>query len=63
MKPPLPLSLQPADYLLARAADEFRSMAMTARNVTTAAALVRLAERFEDMAARRLELPDNDGNA
>jgi hypothetical protein len=59
MEPQLPLSAQPVGYLLARAA-EFRSMAMTARNVTTAAALARLAERFEDMAARRLDLPDND---
>jgi hypothetical protein len=49
MKPPRPLSVQPVGYLLARAA-ELRSMAMTAHSLT-AAALVRLAERFEDMAA------------
>jgi hypothetical protein len=62
MKPPRPLSEQPVGYLLARAA-ELRSLAMTARTNTTAAALVRLAEWFEDMAARRLDLPDNGGNA
>ena len=55
MKPPLPLSQQPVGYLLARAA-ELRSMAMTAHSIT-AAALVRVAERFEDVAARRLKLP------
>jgi hypothetical protein len=49
MKPPRSLSVQPVGYLLARAA-ELRSMAMTAHSIT-AAALVRLAERFEDMAA------------
>jgi hypothetical protein len=49
MKPPRALSEQPVGYLVARAA-ELRSMAMTAHS-TTAAALVRLAERFEDMAA------------
>ena len=62
MKPPGFLSVQPVGYLLARAA-ELRSMAVTARTITTAAALVRMAERFEDMAARRLDLPDNDGGA
>lgn len=62
MKPPRPLSVQPVGYLLARAA-ELRSMAMTAHSITAAAALARLAERFEDMAARRLDLPDNDGSA
>ena len=49
MKPQRPLSVQSVGYLLARAA-ELRSMAMTAHSIT-AAALVRLAERFEDMAA------------
>jgi hypothetical protein len=58
MKPPRPLSVQPISYLLARAA-ELRSVAMTAHSMT-AAALVRLAERFEDMAAGRLDLPEND---
>jgi hypothetical protein len=62
MKPSLPLSVQPVGYLLLRAA-ELRSMAMTARTTITAAALARLAERFEDMAARRLKLPDNNGSA
>ena len=57
-----PLSAQPVGYLLARAA-ELRSTARSARNIATAAALVRLAERFEDMVARRLDLPDNDGSA
>lgn len=50
MKSPRPLSVQPVGYLLARAA-ELRSMAMTAHSMT-AAALVRLAERFEDRATR-----------
>jgi hypothetical protein len=50
MKPPRPVSVQPVGYLLARAA-ELRSMAMTAHSMT-AAALVRLAERFEDRATR-----------
>jgi hypothetical protein len=62
MKPPIPLSVQPVGYHLLRAAER-RSMAMTARSITTATALVRVAERFEDMAARRLDLPDNDGSA
>jgi hypothetical protein len=61
MKPPRPLSEQPVGYLRARAA-ELRSMAMTAHSITAAAALARLAERFEDMAARRLDLPENDGS-
>jgi hypothetical protein len=54
--------VQSVGYLLARAA-ELRSMARTARAISTAAALIRVAERFEDMAARRLDLPDNDGSA
>jgi hypothetical protein len=58
MKPPRPLSAQQVGYLLARAA-ELRSMAITAHSMT-AAALVRVAERFEDMAARRLDLREND---
>ena len=58
MKPPRPLSVQPVGYLVARAAD-LRSMAMTAHSIT-ASALVHLPERFEDMAARRLDLPEND---
>jgi hypothetical protein len=62
MKPPQPLLEQPVDYLLARAV-ELRSMAMTAHSVTVAAALARVAERFEDMATRRLKLTDNDGSA
>jgi hypothetical protein len=62
MKPPLSLSVQPVGYLLLRAA-ELRSMAITARTITTATALVRLAERFEDMAAGRLDLPDDDGSS
>jgi hypothetical protein len=62
MRPPVPPSVQSVGYLLARAA-ELRSMARTARTISTAAALIRVAERFEDMAARRLNLPDNDGSA
>jgi hypothetical protein len=53
MQPPRPLSAQPVGYLRARAA-ELRSMATTAHSIIAATGLVRLAERFEDMAARRL---------
>ena len=61
MKPPIPLSARPVGYLLTRAA-EFRSMATTARTTTTAAALTRLAKQFENMTARRLNLPDTNGS-
>ena len=42
--------------MLVRAA-EVRAMAMTARDKATFAALISLAERFEALAATRLELP------
>jgi hypothetical protein len=48
----LPLSARPADYLLDRTA-ELRSMALTATTVDVADALIRLAERFERLAAER----------
>ena len=56
------LSAKPVGYLLARAA-ELRAMAETARDMAVMRALIRLAERFEALAAQRLVLPDNDGSA
>jgi hypothetical protein len=37
--------------------------ARTAREIPTVAALIRLAERFETLAAKRSGLPDEDGRA
>lgn len=58
----VPLSAQPSGYFLARAA-ELREMATTARSLDVAAALTRLAKRFEALAAKRLGLPDEEGSA
>jgi len=57
-----PLSARPVGYFLARAA-ELRAMAEMAGVVATAAALVRLAERFEALVAQRLGLPDDPAGA
>jgi hypothetical protein len=38
-------------------------MATTARSLDVAAALTRLAKRFEALAAKRLGLPDEEGSA
>jgi len=57
-----PLSARPVGYFLARAA-ELRAMAETARDMATMTALVRVAERFEALAAQRLALPDDDDAA
>ena len=54
-----PLSTQPAGYLFARAA-EARAMATDARSLETIASLIRLAERFEALAAKRLGLLDEE---
>jgi hypothetical protein len=51
----LPLSARAAHDLYARAR-ELRSMAATAGDVATIAALIRLAERFEALAAARFEM-------
>jgi hypothetical protein len=51
----LPLSALSADHLYARA-KELRSMAATACQAFAAAALVSLAERFEALAAARVEM-------
>jgi hypothetical protein len=56
-QPIAPLSARPVRYLPARAV-ELRAMGETARDEATAAALVRLAGRFEAM-AQRLR-PPND---
>ena len=61
-RPPEPLSAQPASYFLTRAA-EFRAMAMAARDMASVAALIRLADRFDALAAKRLDPPDEDGSA
>jgi hypothetical protein len=45
-------SAQPIGYLLTCAA-ELRAMATTASHTSTATALIRLAERFEAVAAKR----------
>ena len=52
MKPRPPLSSLSVDRLRDRA-NEMRAMALTARTLRTTEALVRLAERFEKMAAER----------
>jgi hypothetical protein len=61
-RPKTPLSAQPVGYFLTRAA-ELRTMAATARDTPTLAALIRLAERFEAIAAKRLGLPDDTGGS
>jgi hypothetical protein len=60
MIPPIRLSAQPAGYLLHRAA-ELRAMASTARIAGTAASLIRLADRFEKIAAARVLPPTDQG--
>jgi hypothetical protein len=52
-----PLDSQDGGRLLERAA-EMRSMALTARSMATAEALIRLAERFERLASERKTAAD-----
>jgi len=58
-QPMEPLSAQPVGCLLARAT-EVRAMATAARSLEAATALVRLAERLEALAAKRLAPRDAD---